>query len=82
MSDASDNYLTRPDGIEALINERELSVLLGVGASTLSRWRTEGIGPRFVVLGPRRLGYRPSDVQRWLADRARNSGTIVAVKVT
>jgi predicted DNA-binding transcriptional regulator AlpA len=62
-------------GIEPLISERQLCELLGVGLPTVARWRTAGKGPRFVVLGVRRLAYRPSDVRTWLAERERAAGT-------
>ena len=62
-------------GIEQLISERQLCALLGIGIPTIARWRAVGKGPRFVVLGVRRLAYRPSDVRAWLAERERTSGT-------
>jgi predicted DNA-binding transcriptional regulator AlpA len=40
-----------------------------VSSPTASRWRLTGDGPAFVQLGPRRIGYRRSVVERWLADR-------------
>lgn len=61
-------------GIEPLISERRLCELLGIGLPTIARWRAEGKGPRFIVLGRRRLAYRPSDVKSWLAERERVSG--------
>jgi predicted DNA-binding transcriptional regulator AlpA len=62
-------------GIERLISERELCALLGIGIPTIARWRAAGKGPRFVVLGVRRLAYRPSDVRAWLAECERSSGS-------
>jgi predicted DNA-binding transcriptional regulator AlpA len=61
-------------GIEPLISERQLSKLLSVSLPTMARWRIEGKAPRFVVLGLRRLAYRPSDVNAWLVERERVSG--------
>lgn len=61
-------------GIEPLISERKLCELLGIGLPTIARWRIEGRAPRFVVLGVRRLAYRPSDVKAWLVERERASG--------
>ena len=61
-------------GIEPLISERRLCELLGVGLPTIARWRVEGKAPRFIVLGIRRLAYRPSDVKAWLVERERASG--------
>jgi len=36
---------------------------------TAQRWRAEGAGPPFVRLGRRRVIYRRSDVEKWLAER-------------
>jgi hypothetical protein len=36
---------------------------------TAQRWRAEGEGPPFVRLGRRRVIYRRSDVEKWLAER-------------
>jgi predicted DNA-binding transcriptional regulator AlpA len=63
-----------PHGIEPLISERQLCELLGIGLPTIARWRAEGKATRFIVLGVRRLAYRPSDVKAWLAERERLSG--------
>jgi len=65
---------TSTHGIEPLISERQLCELLGIGLPTIARWRSEGKGPRFIVLGVRRLAYRPSDVKAWLIERERASG--------
>ena len=66
--------LPSPHGIEPQISERQLCELLGIGQPTIARWRIEGRAPRFVVLGVRRLAYRPSDVKAWLVERERASG--------
>ena len=46
---------------------------MGLSAATLQKWRSEGGGPEFVVLGRRRIGYRASSIQRFLADRVATS---------
>ena len=38
---------------------------LGVGYSTLKKWRTEGTGPRYAKVGASVL-YRPRDLEDWL----------------
>ena len=44
-------------------------MLLVIGRpSTLAHWRSEGRGPAFVKMG-RRVAYRGSDLNKWLADR-------------
>jgi predicted DNA-binding transcriptional regulator AlpA len=45
--------------------------ILGVSSPTLARWRKkDGVGPRFVRLGVRRIGYRLADLNAWLESRA------------
>ncbi len=62
--------------IDPLLSERQLCDWLGVGTATASRWRYEGTGPRFIQLGTRRLAYRKSEVERWLAERERDQGSL------
>ncbi len=47
----------------------QLAARIAVCERTLLRWRTEGMGPRFTRLGPRRVAYRVDEVARWLAGR-------------
>ena len=54
---------------EVLLTEREFSERYKVPPRTAQRWRSTGDGPPFVRLGPRRVAYRPSDVERWAASR-------------
>lgn len=50
-----------------LLTEKELSTWLGVSLPTLQRMRSKGSGPKFIRLGLRRVAYRPSEVEGWLA---------------
>ena len=52
-----------------VIPEQEAAKRLGVSARTLQRWRDTGDGPTFVVLGVRRIGYRPGDLDAWVEAR-------------
>lgn len=52
-----------------VISENEAARRLGVSPRTLQRWRDEGDGPAFVRLGARRVGYRPADLDAWVAER-------------
>ena len=52
-----------------LLTEKELSTWIGLSLPTLQRMRSKGGGPKFIRLGFRRLAYRPSDVEDWLASR-------------
>jgi predicted DNA-binding transcriptional regulator AlpA len=51
--------------IETLLNERQLSRVIGVSVGTLRLWRSEGKGPRFRKVG-HLVRYVPSDVNGWL----------------
>ncbi|HEY0113057.1 MAG TPA: helix-turn-helix domain-containing protein [Allosphingosinicella sp.] len=51
---------------------REAASRLGLSASTLNKWRTQGRGPKFVKLG-RAVCYRPADLDAWLLDHTRSS---------
>lgn len=44
---------------------------LGLKPQTLRLWRLRGCGPAYIRLSGStgRCGYRPADIDRWLADR-------------
>jgi predicted DNA-binding transcriptional regulator AlpA len=50
----------------------EAAAHIGLSASTLNKWRTQGIGPRFVKLG-RAVCYRTVDLDAWLQENVRGS---------
>ena len=52
--------------LEALLTTVEVAQMLRVDRSTLSRWRSQGLGPRVIWLGVGCPRYRRSDVQDWL----------------
>jgi predicted DNA-binding transcriptional regulator AlpA len=54
--------------IETLLNEKQLSRLIGVSVGALRFWRGAGRGPRFRKVG-QLVRYAPSDVQAWLNSR-------------
>lgn len=54
---------------DPLFSPRETSELTGLSEPTLQRQRSTGGGIPYVQLGPRRVAYRMSDIQRWLAGR-------------
>jgi len=55
--------------LDPLLTEKELSAWLGLSLPNLQRMRSNGAGPRYVQLSARRLAYRRSDVEAWLAAR-------------
>ncbi len=58
-------------GADRVLSEREYCALLGIGASTAHRQRASGTGPTYVQISARRIGYRVSDVRKWLDEHAR-----------
>ncbi|MGY4227600.1 putative DNA-binding transcriptional regulator AlpA [Bradyrhizobium sp. USDA 4503] len=55
-----------------LLTQREAAMALRLSERTLERWRVSGDGPPFAKLG-RRIGYRPADLEAWIAARLRHS---------
>jgi predicted DNA-binding transcriptional regulator AlpA len=62
--------------IETLLNEKQLSRLIGLSIGTLRFWRSEGKGPRFRKIG-QLVRYAPSDVTQWL-NRRPSGGEVAA----
>lgn len=60
----------------ALIRQRDLCALLNVSRSTLFRWERSGHFPRRMKLGPRRVAWRTSDIEAWLATRSASRGEV------
>ncbi len=50
----------------------EAASRLGLSASTLNKWRTQGKGPKYVKLG-RAVCYRPTDLDAWVHDQLKSS---------
>ena len=57
---------------DVLMTPEQTAKQLGLGVSTLARWRLEGIGCRFAKLG-RSVRYRQSDIDDWLENQTRQS---------
>jgi len=55
-----------------LLNTAQAARILNVSARYLEMLRVRGGGPVFVTLG-RAIRYRPSDLEAWVASRARRS---------
>ena len=55
--------------MDRVVSTSQVVELLGVGRSTLARWRRDGRFPEPIRLGPHRVGWRVSTVEGWLAAR-------------
>jgi predicted DNA-binding transcriptional regulator AlpA len=51
---------------ERFLDQDEVATVLGVSPGTVSNWRVQGRGPRFVRVTARCIRYRESDVRDWL----------------
>jgi predicted DNA-binding transcriptional regulator AlpA len=56
-----------------VVSPREAAAILSLSTVTLQRKRNDGSGPPFVRLGERRVGYRLTDLEAWLASRIEGS---------
>jgi predicted DNA-binding transcriptional regulator AlpA len=52
--------------MDRVLSVIETAARLGVTRRSLEYWRASGEGPPYVRLGPRRAGYRESDLIRWI----------------
>ena len=58
MAMKTDRMLVMPSGLPRLLTSTEVAEALGVNPSTVSRWRSQGIGPRVYWLGKACPRYR------------------------
>ena len=58
---------------DQLLSTTQLAVLFGVSVNWLEALRLEKQGPKYIVLSPRCLRYKMSDVLVWLKARARTT---------
>lgn len=55
--------------IASLLDSDQTAGILNISPLTLGKWRSIGVGPRFIKVG-RMPRYRLSDIQNWLERRA------------
>ena len=53
-----------------MLNSTQVAQALGVDRPTLSRWRSQGVGPRVYWLAKACPRYREDDVLEWLERNA------------
>lgn len=60
---------TIPDGMR-ILRKKTLLEMIDIGHSTLDRWVALGTFPKPLKLSKRSIGWRESDVQAWIEQRA------------
>jgi Helix-turn-helix domain len=58
-----------PVQTDEFLSDAQLCAMLRVTTRTTGRWRVEGNGPAFIRAGGRRVLYRRTDLDVWLAKR-------------
>lgn len=58
------------DGIDRIITKKELRLLVPYTPQHILRLEKSGRFPKRIVIGPRRVGWRLSHIERWLAERS------------
>lgn len=59
---------------DPILSTVQAAAHIGMRPSTLTKWRMHpGMGPAWLALGSKRVGYRLSALELWLATRQRNS---------
>jgi predicted DNA-binding transcriptional regulator AlpA len=66
-------------GIENLLNERDVSRIIGLSVASVRRWRLLRQGPRYLKLGSA-VRYRPEDISEWLRSRPTGGETVAQRK--
>ena len=62
--------------LPVLINEKQLSAIVGVSVYAARKWRCEDRGPRYQKLEGRLVRYLLSDVEKWLAAQPIGGGGV------
>jgi len=65
---------------DQILTPQQTAEHTGLSMPSLQRMRSEGTGPCFIKLGPRRVGYRISDINAWLETRVATSTSDARVR--
>lgn len=58
---------------QQLLRQDEVAKILNLSPRTLESWRHRGGGPRYLLLTPRCVRYRKSDLSQFIEERVRTS---------
>ncbi len=74
---ANDDDVARLVSSLQLLTTRDAAQILALSTRTLEKWRVEGGGPPFVVMSPKCVRYRASDLQTFQEERlAENTAAV------
>jgi hypothetical protein len=59
--------------VPVVLTPEQAAQALCLSPSTLAKLRLSGNGPAYCKMGRRKVGYRPADLELWLADRIHRS---------
>ncbi len=56
------------------LTEQQFAARINRNINTVRRWRKQGVGPAYTMLGPRLIGYQLSAVEAWEKSRTVDGG--------
>ena len=62
-----------------IVTKKELRLLVPYTPQHILRLEKRGLFPRRIQIGPRRVGWRLSDIESWIAERAAETKSFVAM---
>ena len=71
----SESRQSQVDFSDGVLDTEQASDHVGVNPGTLRYWRSIKQGPVWFRLGPRKIGYRRTDLDRWLSEQFRASSS-------
>ncbi len=70
---SSNNLDERGGDGQQLLRQKEVAQILNLSPRTLEAWRHRGGGPRYLLLTPRCVRYKKSDLNQFMEERVRTS---------
>ncbi len=70
---SSNNLDERGGDSQQLLRQKEVAKILNLSPRTLEAWRHRGGGPRYLLLTPRCVRYKKSDLNQFMEERVRTS---------
>ena len=65
--------------IEGLLNEKDVTRVIGLSMASVRRWRLLRQGPRYLKIGAA-VRYKPEDISAWLESRLSGGGHLAEAR--